>query len=241
MRLRHLALAAAVLTVAPVNDCTGQAHAQAPGCGGHDATRTIPTGSEAVCQNVRTLLDGQAWPSAVIFRSDGSWFLTVSHPVAADEPIPLEVEVHFGESGSGGFTFNGTLPAGRTQGQLAGRVDPAAFTPYGCHLQFDAKAFNGEADTPSNLVRLAGPHFQFESCAPAPTTSSPTSSTTPTVAPTTGAPSTTPGPGSSSVPGSGGTLPATGPRRLDPFLLGSFMLLVLGAGIVLAARRRSDA
>jgi hypothetical protein len=250
MKLRHaLALGAAVLTVAPVSDCAGEAHAQPVGpCGGHGNTLTVPVGGRALCQNTgKPLQDGGEWDATVIVNSDGGWSVNFNRSLPSDVATFLEVEIHFGESGSGGpgpnnGVFTGVLPAGDSSTQMAGSVNLLEFAPFGCHAQVDVKAVNGDKDTPTNRVRIAGPHFQFapELCQPSPVTTAP--STSPTTAPGT---SPTTATVSSTVPGStvpGATIPATGGNAGVGWMIGRVALVLVGFFLIVvgAGRRRLD-
>ena len=250
MRTRH-ALAVLGLATVAILAATNDAHGQAPACGGHDATHTVPVGGDAECVNARVLLDGRRWESGIRVFSDGRFEFGARRPgppPTAD--IPIEVAVHFGDSGSGGYPpFTGVLRAGQTDVVITGQFDITALVPFDCHTQIDAKAYNSRDDTPQNRVRLMGPHFTFENCAPAPvtTTTPPTApssgpatstATTGVTVPTSGAPSTA---GRTVTPGPS-TLPATGTdggtalASLGAALLGSGLMLLV---LVLVTRKRA--
>jgi hypothetical protein len=103
----------------------------------------------------------------------------------------------------------------------------------------DVKAINGDKDTPTNRVRIAGPHFQFapELCQPSPVTTAP--STSPTTAPGT---SPTTATVSSTVPGStvpGATIPRTGPGdAIAPNLAIAGWIVALGLIALVATTRK---
>jgi hypothetical protein len=239
MKLRHALVGLAVLTVAPVSDCTGEARAAPSGaCGGPGNVHHIAPGGQVVCQNTRRLQDGQDWLATVIINADGTWQVHFHRPVAPDAPVFLEVELHYGKSGDGGYTFTGTLPAGDDFVSMAGSIPLTEYAAFGCYTQVDVKAVNGERDTANNRVRIAGPHFQFapELCQSSPVT---TASTSPTTAPGT---SPTTATVSSTVPGStvpGATIPATGGRAAAPYLLVGGVMVAAGLVILVATRKRA--
>jgi hypothetical protein len=241
--VRHALVGLAVLTVAPVNDCAGEAHAQPVGpCGGHGNTLTVPVGGRALCQNTKVLQDGVEWDATVIVNSDGGWQVNFNRAVPSDVAVPVEFEFHYGESGAGGYIATGVLPAGDSSTYLAGSVNLLEFAEFGCHAQGDAKAINGDKDTPSNRVRIAGPHFQFapELCQASPVTTAP--STSPTTAPgtsPTSSPGTAPGGSGSTVPGA--TIPRTGPGdAIAPNLAIAGWLVALGLiALVVTTRKRA--
>jgi hypothetical protein len=233
---RRLA-ALALLTVGPTAaacNYTGIAHAQTiPDCGGEGIRHTIPEGGVARCQGARILQDGQRWTVIVEVRDTGEFGARFTRPLPATADIFVELEAHLGGSGSGeAGVLVGFLPAGQTQVTIAGAFDPAVLMDFDCVTQTDAKAINGNLDKPlppnQNRVRVAGGWFQFENCAPPPTTvptTAPTSSpTTSPTSPPASSGSTTAAPTATSVVG--GTIPATG--------LSGAWIIVAGLALIIA-------